>query len=93
MSGVRIVLDAEALPVLPATRKFCAERGFDLLDFVLRAGEDYELLFTSPRRQPETIGGVKVTRIGSVEKGKGLCIRRDGRVLPVTVSGYDHLGG
>jgi thiamine-monophosphate kinase len=92
MSGVRIVLDAEALPALPATKRFCAERGLDPIGFVLGAGEDYELLFTSRPRQSDMVGGVKVTRIGSVEQGKGLYIRRDGRVLPVTVSGYDHLG-
>jgi thiamine-monophosphate kinase len=92
MSGVRIVLDAGALPVLPATGRFCVERGLDSIGFVLGAGEDYELLFTSRPRQSDMVGGVKVTRIGSVEQGKGLYIRRDGRVLPVTVSGYDHLG-
>jgi thiamine-monophosphate kinase len=91
MSGVRIVLDAEALPVLPATMRFCAEKNLDPIDFVLRAGEDYELLFTSRHRLPDTVSGVKVTRIGHVENGRGVCIRRDGRVLPVTVSGYDHL--
>jgi thiamine-monophosphate kinase len=91
MSGVRIVLDAEALPVLPATMRFCAEKNLDPIDFVLRAGEDYELLFTSRRRQSDTVGGVKVTRIGRVEKGKGLWVEHLGRVLPVTVSGYDHL--
>ena len=91
MSGVRVVVDAEALPVLPGVSRFCAANGFDPLDFVLGAGEDYELLFTSRRLLSDTIGGVKVTRIGSVQKGRGLCIRRDGRVLPVTASGYDHM--
>lgn len=92
MSGVRIVLDGEALPVLPGVSSLCAERNLDSLGFVLGAGEDYELLFTSRQRLPNTVSGVKVTRIGSVEEGRGLCIRRDGRILPVTVSGYDHLG-
>ncbi len=92
MSGVRIVLDAEALPVLPGVSRFCSERGLDPVGFVLGAGEDYELLFTGGQRFPDTVSGVKVTRIGSIEKGRGVRIRRDGRVLPVTVSGYDHLG-
>jgi len=92
MSGVRIVLEAEALPVLPGTRRFCAEKNLDLIDFVLGAGEDYELLFTSRRLLSATIRDVKVTRIGSVEKGSGLRIRREGSALPVTVTGYDHFG-
>jgi thiamine-monophosphate kinase len=91
-SGVRIVLDGSALPVLPGVSRFCAAKGFDLLDFVLGAGEDYELLFTCRHRLPDMVSGVKITRIGSVEKGGGLWAERAGRVLPVTVSGYDHLG-
>jgi thiamine-monophosphate kinase len=92
MSGVKIVLDGDALPILPATKRFCAEHGFNLPDFVLGAGEDYELLFSSSRRIPSNATGVKVTGIGSVERGSGLWISRAGLTLPVTVSGYDHLG-
>jgi thiamine-monophosphate kinase len=91
MSGVKIVLDAETLPVLPAAKRFFVERGLDPLSFVLGAGEDYELLFTSRRPVPVNVKGVKVTPIGSVQKGSGLWICRAGKTLPVTVSGYDHL--
>jgi thiamine-monophosphate kinase len=90
MSGVRIVLNAEKLPVLAGVSRFCARRGLDPVDFVLGAGEDYELLFTGRHQLPETVGGVKVTKIGSVEKGRGLRIRRQGRDLPVRMSGFDH---
>ena len=92
MSGVRIVLEAEAIPIAPATKRFCVEHGFDPLDFVLEAGEDYELLSTSRHRLPSSVKDVKVTAIGSVEDGRGLFIERGGRAVPVTVSGYDHLG-
>ena len=91
MSGVRVVLDADSLPILPGVSRFCAAKGIDSLDFVLGAGEDYELLFTSRQLMPYAVSGVKVTRVGTVEKGRGLHIRRDGRIQPVTVSGYDHL--
>jgi thiamine-monophosphate kinase len=91
MSGVKIVLEADSLPVLPATKRFCDERNIASLEFVLGAGEDYELLFTSQRPVPVSVKGVKVTLIGSVQKGSGLWISRAGRTLPVTVSGYDHL--
>ncbi len=91
MSGVRIVLEADSLPLLPATRRFCTGRGFDPLRFVLAAGEDYELLFTSRRQVPISVNGVKVTGIGRVQDGNGLWIERAGKTLPVTVSGYDHL--
>jgi thiamine-monophosphate kinase len=91
MSRVEIVLEADALPILPATRRFCAGRGSDPLSFVLGAGEDYELLFTSSRRIPSDVRGVKVTRIGSIQHGHGLWIRSAGGIVPVTASGYDHL--
>jgi len=90
-SKVRIVLDADALPVLPAVKRYCAERAWDPLDFVLGAGEDYELLFSGRRPMPSTESGVKITEIGSVDRGQGLWIRRDGGILPVTATGYDHL--
>jgi thiamine-monophosphate kinase len=91
MSGVRIVLDAGTIPVDPATKRFCAERGLEPLDFVLGAGEDYELLFTSRHRLPSRIGGVKVAVIGRVENGHGLWIEHAGRIMPVTAAGYDHM--
>jgi thiamine-monophosphate kinase len=91
MSGVRIELDAGAIPIESGTRRFCAEHGLDTLDFVLRAGEDYELLFTSQCRLPRSVKGVKLTLIGRVEKGRGLWIEHSGRALPVTAKGYDHL--
>ncbi len=91
MSGVKIVLEADVLPVLPATREFCAERGFDPLSFVLGSGEDYELLFTSRHLLPVNVKGVKVTPIGSVQKGSGLWISHAGETRPVTISGYDHI--
>jgi len=91
MSGVKIVLEADALPILPATRRFCAGRGFDPLSFVLGAGEDYELLFTSSRHISGDVRGVKITRIASIRRGHGLWIRRAGKSIPVTASGYDHL--
>jgi thiamine-monophosphate kinase len=91
MSGVRIVLEAGAIPMEPGTKRFCDERGLAALDFVLGAGEDYELLFTSRHRLPRSVKGVKVTMIGRVEKGRGLWIEHAGRTLPVTATGYDHL--
>jgi thiamine-monophosphate kinase len=91
MSRVKIVLEPDKLPVLPGTTRLCTERGLDPLVFVLGAGEDYELLFTSPYKLIRAVDGVKVTGIGRVENGAGLWIARAGRVQPVTVSGYDHL--
>jgi thiamine-monophosphate kinase len=91
LSGVKIVLEADSLPIAPATRRFCLERGLDPLSFVLGAGEDYELLFTSRRPIAFDTKRVKVTPIGSVHRGSGLWVHQAGRILPVTATGYDHL--
>jgi thiamine-monophosphate kinase len=59
-SGVAAEVDAALLPVHPAAT----------LDQALHGGEDYELLFTAPStaRQPRSIAGVPVTRIGRIAK-------------------------
>jgi thiamine-monophosphate kinase len=97
-SGVGMRLDAAAVPVAPATR--VAARGLrrDPLDWALRGGEDYELLFTVPpskapglasRLKAET--GTVATCIGRVlPKGRGLCLARDGRCRPLKPAGFNH---
>jgi thiamine-monophosphate kinase len=91
MSRVKIVLEADALPIEAATRRFCVERGLDPLSFVLAAGEDYELLFTAGPGASAEVKGVAVTAVGVVEAGRGLWIRHRGKTSRVTISGYDHL--
>jgi thiamine-monophosphate kinase len=59
-------------------------------DQALHGGEDYELLFTaSPRtRVPDAFGGVRLTRIGTMRRGKPGRVMLDGVALPA--AGYDH---
>jgi thiamine-monophosphate kinase len=45
-SGVGCEVDATALPVSPALAAFCRARDTDLVDWILRGGEDYALRFT-----------------------------------------------
>jgi thiamine-monophosphate kinase len=56
----------------------------------LHGGEDYELLFTLPgKRLPsETFEGLRLTRIGTMRKGRAGEVRMDGAVLEPR--GYDH---
>ena len=57
----------------------------------LHGGEDYELLFTTParRRVPEAFEGLRLTRIGTMRKGRPGDVHLDGAPLPAL--GYDHL--
>jgi thiamine-monophosphate kinase len=91
MSRVSIVLEAERLPVAPGVKNVAEAQGLDPLSFVLSAGEDYELLFTSYRPIPSMVNDLPVTRIGRVERGSGLWVWRSGKVTRVLARGYDHL--
>lgn len=92
--GVAIVLDETAIPVHPAA----ADGGVRM---ALGGGEDYELCFTArPGRASEVAAdfeeqfGVRLTRVGDVEAGTGVALRRvDGTRAPLDVAGFDHFAG
>jgi thiamine-monophosphate kinase len=104
-SGVRITLEAAAIPVAPAAvATLGAERAFDL---ALHGGEDYELCFVA---RPGTVDpaaferahGVPLTRVGWVSEvsevseasaGEGVWIHDwEGETHPVGRGGFDHWG-
>lgn len=62
------------------------------LDQALHGGEDYELLFTAPRRLriPKKLGDLAITPIGAIEAGRPGNIRFKGRLLKPR--GFDHFG-
>lgn len=92
-SGVRLEIDAGALPLEPEHQR-CAERlGLDPLTLALSGGEDYELLFTAAAsfsapwaRRIGTVG-----RASASERGSGpLDVRLHGVPLPLERLGHDH---
>ncbi len=99
MSGVGMIIDAEAVPIDPAARSwFTAHRGDPLTD-ALTGGDDYELMFTvRPRlrgrlRAAARHGGVPITRIGVCTTDRSLLIRltEDGHTLDRPVPhGFSH---
>lgn len=60
------------------------------LDQALHGGEDYELLFTLPRRgvAPVNFEGLPLTRIGTMRKGRPGSVDLDG--VDLEPLGYDH---
>ncbi len=89
-SKVRIRIFLDRLPVSREAERVCKMLDLPLKDFVLNAGEDYELLFTSSERLPKELSGTIITCIGEVEEGEGTWIvEREGekRLLP---KGYEH---
>ena len=64
------------------------------LDCALHGGEDFELLFTvrseRTRLLSRRIGGVPLTRIGRIVRGRKLELMRGGKALPLPVRGFEH---
>lgn len=85
VSGVRIVIDAEAIPLNPnCTWQEAAA-----------TGEDYELLFAAPPEHAPLrcpVTGVLFTRIGSVVKGSGCSIREGPTDHDCSQMGWEHGG-
>jgi thiamine-monophosphate kinase len=63
------------------------------LRFAVHGGEDYQLLFTTPRRRavPSIIGGVAITEVGVITKGKDILLvhanRSRSKLSPI---GWEH---
>ena len=94
-SGVRLELDAAAIPVQSGVAEVAAAAGRDPLELAASGGEDYELLATLPpaRLAAATAAlaatGLALTRIGTVAAGGGVEIRlRGGGALEPR--GHDH---
>jgi thiamine-monophosphate kinase len=76
-------------------------KGADL-ELALHGGEDYELLFTAPKRTriPSRIAGVKITEIGEIEVGEIKnradyssaiqILGQNGKVRPLAQRGWEH---
>lgn len=95
-SKVKMIIDRAEIPEHPLVRKFAAQHDFDIDDFVLFGGEDFELLFTV---RPEAWGkvrrsleraGTKATPIGHVTKGRGVFIKLGAKTAQLPDRGYEH---
>jgi thiamine-monophosphate kinase len=95
-SGVRIAIELESVPLSQAYLAFEGDdRGARLS--AARAGDDYELLFTTPHeRAAEILAladalGLPFSRIGEVKEGSGLAVSERGTEIPLPPSlGYEH---
>lgn len=85
-SGTGFILDTASLPVHDEIKKFCKGDTSQIHDYILRSGEEYELLFTSGILSDEKEG---ITCIGTIT-GSGYALRRGDILEPVEIKGYDH---
>lgn len=96
-SGAGLLLEAGCLPIADGTRAWYAARGLDPVGEALEGGDDYELLFTVPRRRlgrlrhvQRYVGGLTLTRIGTVTREPGVRLTDgDGKTTAVE-GGFEH---
>jgi thiamine-monophosphate kinase len=90
-SKMRVTIHANQLPIHNETQRISRIIKIKEYDLVLNGGEDYELLFTSSKNNlPVKILGTKITRIGSIEQGRGVFLVKDGKENTLEPHGYDH---
>lgn len=87
VSGVGIVIDADAVPLSSAAATALAQDP-SLIANVLGGGDDYELAFTA--RTPPLGLDVPVTAIGKVEEGSAVRVMKDGQALALATLGFKH---
>ena len=95
-SEVGMTLDADALPMTDAMRRWHEDRGRDAANAALDGGDDYELLFTvrpdhERRLRPlrAALGDVPLTRIGVVSRERRLVLRSAAGDRPLP-EGFEH---
>jgi thiamine-monophosphate kinase len=92
-SKVGAVIRSDRLPTVRVT-KLERNRGVDPLQLALHGGDDYELLFTVPKskakRIPRSMGGVALTPIGEVTRGREIMVTHgNGRSRVLEPRGWD----
>ena len=92
-SGVKLVIDAAAIPRSDALRLFWGDSAAAILR-AATAGDDYQIAFTASDHDAVMLAAkrasVTVTRIGRVEAGAGVDLMLDDRLLAVPQPGYRH---
>jgi thiamine-monophosphate kinase len=94
-SGVGAEVDLERVPLAAGLRALCRSLGFEPLPLALHGGEDYEILFTLPKRAPpieplSRLLGARLTEIGTVTAARGVRYRLRGAQARVTDAGFEH---
>ena len=90
MSGVRIDIEAQELPIRDEVRAVGEILGLNPIEIALASGEEFELVFTLPEEKLRCLG-VRCTVIGRVLKGTGVYITTDEKRQEMPVLGWEHL--
>jgi len=96
-SGVMAEIEENFLPVSELLKNAAAEIDADVLDWVLRGGEDYQLLFITRASDEQKIlrivaghAGEDIFSIGQIREGQGVYLCNAGGRREISYQGYDH---
>jgi len=96
-SGVGARIPAAAVPVSPQVLAAAPILGRHPLDLALKGGEDYQLLFTSPKEQAPALfqafqkaGLPPPLPLGEIIAGAGVLLAAPGGEKEITGEGFDH---
>jgi thiamine-monophosphate kinase len=96
-SSVRAEIVSKLVPISNETKEAAVQLGCSAIDWALKGGEDYELLFTSSADHRDTLPeliknktGLSVSCIGAVKKGTGVYINTAASQHEISYEGYDH---
>ena len=97
-SSVGVVLEQSLIPLSPeATTMLTTHPAQDIWNKILNGGDDYELCFTAPQSQRETLIAlstqltVPLTRIGTLSASPEMRLNtRDGNTVPLTETGWEY---
>ncbi len=88
-SNVKVVIEEESLPIHPLLKKYCEKYNKNPLDYILYGGEDYQLVFSVPEEMESFIE--KGFKIGFLEEGTGLFLKRENSLTPLEEKGFEHI--
>lgn len=84
----------EKLPISENARKFAELNNVNPEDLVLYGGEEYSLVISVKKGKEkllkEKINGTKITKIGKVVRGRGVWLRKEGKLIKVKNKGWEH---
>ena len=92
-SGVRIGLDAAALPIAPGVREVAAALGVDPVELAATGGEDYELCACVPPGRRGEAEAAGLTWVGEVAEGPAEVTWRGAAPGAERWRGWEHGGG
>ena len=95
-SNVGITIDAEALPIADAVRRWHVDHNADPAAMALQGGDEYELLFTARPSHARRLrdveahaGSLPITKIGEVTSNRRLTVRTPAGDTPLP-EGFEH---